>query len=801
MDSGRRPEVSAIKLAPLESGQAACEGGEPRIRNPQPMDQPLTPVPQSAENVSGQAIRDLRAATPSRALRLRGSLGGLLIPLVILGGISALETARTTTASREVFFNVKLPWLMYFVFALSMAVIVGAFLQRLRIWRLGKPQPVLNNFGARLTNMLTMGAGTSRVKNDKFAGVMHWCIYSSFVVLFIVTLLLALDDYLPLIFRQDAEHAFLKGGVYLVYSFVGDLFGVIGLVGIAMAVYRRYVAPPAKLTWDRRGAEDGLIVGLLGFVLFSGIFVEGLRIAGDEIPAGHESWSYWSPAGWLFAKAFGAVSPETALNIHQGVWWFHVVAAFALLALMAMTKFRHILFAPINGFLKRPATQLYLAPMGDFEKLMEEGQSLGAGKLQDFTWKQLFDADTCVRCGRCTEVCPAWTAGQPLSPMAIVQDMKTYMNHAGPLLIAGKDPAKHLKGELVGDYIKDESLWACRTCGACVQECPVMIEHVPSIVDMRRYLTMELARVPATAQAALQNIEQRGHPWRGTQLTRETWIEQLQREGIDVPIFDGTQEYLYWVGCSGALVERNVPITQSVVKLLIESGTSFGVLGQTETCSGDPARRLGNEFLYATLAEGNTATFNELGVRRVITACPHCFNTFKNEYPDFGGKYEVTHHADFLQTLIAKGTLKPKEMNGETITFHDSCYLGRGNGIYDAPRQVLESIPGVNLVEMPRNREKGMCCGAGGGNMWQEETGTRVNHLRAAEAANTGASIVATACPFCIQMFEDGIPAVQPDAEKRSIRAYDIAELLEVSVKPAVMAMQDGGVTIPPGVG
>ncbi|HEX6030567.1 MAG TPA: (Fe-S)-binding protein, partial [Tepidiformaceae bacterium] len=490
------------------------------------------------------------------------------------------------------------------------------------------------------------------------------------------------------------------------------------------------------------------------------------------------------------------------LDIHQGFWWFHIVAAFSLLTLLAFTKFRHIAFAPMNAFFKRPASgPAYLAPMGDFEKLMEEGKSLGAGKLQDFTWKQLFDADTCVRCGRCTNACPAWQAGQPLSPMAIIQDLKLYMNHAGPLLIAGKDPAEHLEQELVGGYIKDESLWACRTCMACVQECPVMIEHVPTIVDMRRYLVMEKAEVPQTAQAALQNIEQRGHPWRGTQLTRETWIEQLAAAGINVPTYDGTQEYLYWVGCSGALVERNVPITQSVVKLLIEAGVSFGVLGQAETCNGDPARRLGNEFLYATLAETNAQAFNEMEVKRIITACPHCFNTFRNEYPDFGGRYEVTHHADFLQMLLARGDLKPKDMNGATVTYHDSCYLGRGNGIYDSPREVLSQIPGMNLVEMPRNKASGLCCGAGGGNMWQEETGTRVNHLRAAEAANTGASIVATACPFCIQMFEDGIPAVQPDEEKRTIRAFDIAELLEVSVKPAASIIQDGEVALPPGVG
>ncbi|MEX2081424.1 MAG: (Fe-S)-binding protein, partial [Dehalococcoidia bacterium] len=486
--------------------------------------------------------------TAPRGTRLRASWASIGIPVAVLGAISALETARTTDAQREVFFNISTPAIMYFVFAGFMAIVGAAFIQRLRVWRLGKPYNVGLSLGARITNALTMGAATSRVKNDRFAGVMHWCIYSSFIVLTLVTLTLALDDYLPLLVGSDAEHAFLKGGVYLGYSLVGDTFGVIGLVGVGMAVFRRYIAPPPKLTWDRRGTEDALIVGLLAFVLFTGILVEGLRIAGDEIPAGNESWSKWSPAGYAVARALDGVGQQSLLDTHVWWWWFHVVAAFSLLSLMALTKFRHIVFAPVNAFFKRPAAQLYLSPMGDFEKIMEEGGSLGASKLQDFTWKQLFDADTCVRCGRCTAVCPAWTAGQPLSP--IIQDLKTYMNHAGPLLIAGKDPAPRLKGELVGDYIKDESLWACRTCGACMQECPVMIEHVPTIVDMRRYLVMEQARVPATAQAALQNIEQRGHPWRGTQLTRETWIEQLAENGINVPIFDGTQEYLYWVGCS-----------------------------------------------------------------------------------------------------------------------------------------------------------------------------------------------------------------------------------------------------------
>ena len=307
---------------------------------------------------------------------------------------------------------------------------------------------------------------------------------------------------------------------------------------------------------------------------------------------------------------------------------------------------------------------------------------------------------------------------------------------------------------------------------------------------MRRYLVMDEARIPAPAQQALENIEMRGHPWRGATLERTSWMEGLD----DVPLFDGSQEYLYWVGCSGALVERNLPITRSVFRLLREAGASFGVLGAEESCNGDPARRLGNEYLYQTLAQQLVETFKSKQVQKVITNCPHCFNTFKNEYPQFGGEFEVLHHTEFLARALNDGTLRPQHRLDESVTYHDSCYLGRQNGQYDAPREIIEFIPGAELTEMKRSRNKGLCCGAGGGNMWQEEGGDRrVNHVRTEEAVGTGAAEVISNCPFCIQMFEDGIPAIQPEQEGR-MRSFDVAELLERAVLgPDPAGTSEGG--------
>jgi Fe-S oxidoreductase len=416
---------------------------------------------------------------------------------------------------------------------------------------------------------------------------------------------------------------------------------------------------------------------------------------------------------------------------------------------------------------------------------IEEQDHFGVSQLEHFTMKQIFEFDVCVRCGRCTDNCPADIAGQPLSPMHIIQDLKAYATDVGERKVANRArglPLDHgLDGApaMVGEVIRDESLWACRTCGACVQECPVFIEHIPTIVDMRRSLVMEEARMPETVQATLETLERQGHPWRGTPYARDSWME-----GLDVPAWTGEQEYLYYVGCTGAMVDRVQPITRSVVSLLQQAGVSFGVLGSQETCNGDPARRLGNEYLFQILAKGLIASLNEGGVKKIITHCPHCFNTFKNEYPELGGTFEVYHHSQLMEQLLEAGKLVPRDGEPQTVTFHDSCYLGRHNNLYDAPRNILERIPNVTLVEMPRNREQGLCCGAGGGNVWMEEEGReRVSDVRVTEAVSTGAESACTVCPFCVQMFETGIGNVQMDQDEADrIKVFDVAEYLAVAV-------------------
>ncbi len=608
---------------------------------------------------------------------------------------------------------------------------------------------------------------------DSAAGLMHSMMYFGFLVLLGVTTVLEVDHQMP------ESLKFLHGDVYRGYALVGDVAGVVFTAGVVWAILRRYVQKPYRIRIKSK-PEHAWILGVMLAIGVSGFGTEMFRIAAEQAAGKNIDYEKWSVVGWPLAQTVNGLSLDSLQLWHQGWWVFHVLTFIAFLALLPITMLRHIFTSPLNMYLRdrdRPKGAMRAMP-----NLAETSlESFGVNAIENFTWKQLLDLDACTMCGRCTSVCPAHATGKPLDPREIVlksgEVMAATAAHAPGGRVSpplGTDAEITINANSVFERITAEEVWSCTSCKACDEICPVNIEILDKILDMRRYLSLMESNFPAELGNAYRAMENQGNPWGMNQGDRAAWANDL-----DVTVLDPgqplTQEYLYWVGCAGSFDDKNKKVTQAMAKLLKRAGIDVAILGPSEVCTGDSARRSGNEYLFQMLATPNVEMLNGMGVKKIITQCPHCFNTLKNEYPQLGGNYEVIHHTQLLEELITSGQLDMTNASlDDRITYHDSCYLGRHNDVYLAPRKVVGSIKGIQVVEMPRNGTKGMCCGAGGARMWMEENiGTKVNDERAREAIATGATRVATACPFCYIMLDDGVKGAGKD--ESSVKVGDIA--------------------------
>ncbi|MGY6500095.1 MAG: heterodisulfide reductase-related iron-sulfur binding cluster [Acidimicrobiales bacterium] len=702
-------------------------------------------------------------------------IGVAIAAVTVLSGIASLvfNFSDDSEVQRQVFINVPSGVKLAFYTLTPALLVYGAvmFSQRMKNWERGAPDKratTKKNVGRRLRDFRA-GVYMQTLLRDPAAGIMHSLIYFSFLVLLAVTATLEINYQAP-----DALK-FLNGDVYRGYAFIGDLAGLTLIIGLVWAIVRRYIQKPYRIRIKSK-PEHAVILGVMLVLAVTGFTTEMFRIALEGMPE-YERWSF---VGYPLATLV-----ENNANLagwHQSQWILHVVSFFAFLVILPVTMLRHIFTSPLNMYLKdreRPKGAMKAMP-----NLMEtELESFGASTIEDFTWKQLLDTDACTMCGRCTSVCPAHATGKPLDPREIVLKTGEVMAATGDPKVSppiGVDADITIGANSMFERITPEEIWACTSCKACDEICPVNIEILDKILDMRRYLSLMESNFPTELGGAYRGMENSGNPWGMSQSERADWAKDL--DGVEVlePTDAFEHEYLYWVGCAGSFDDKNRKVSQAMAKLMQRAGVDFAILGPSEMCTGDPARRSGNEYIFQMLAMQNVETLGNMGVKKIITQCPHCFNTLMNEYPQLGGHYEVVHHSQFLEWLIDQGKLDMSTARlDERVVYHDSCYLGRHNDVYMSPRNVIGSLGGVRIVEAERNGTKGMCCGAGGARMFMEETiGKKVNDERSEELIATGASRIATACPFCYIMIDDGVKGA--GKEEDEVRVADIAmHLLE----------------------
>ncbi|HWD24902.1 MAG TPA: (Fe-S)-binding protein [Acidimicrobiales bacterium] len=643
-----------------------------------------------------------------------------------------------------------------------------------RLITVGKPAPNLKlSFRRTAAREVTEVIGQKRLLRWTIPGIAHALTFWGFNLLILTIIeawgaLFSKTFAIPLI-----GHASVIG-------FSEDAFAVLVLLSLLVFAVIRMVQSPARAERQSRffGSHTGAAWLVLGMILL--VIVTLLLYRAAQVNTGDFPYGWWAFASHGLGNALHPLGVGTNRVLETVFLDANVIVICSFLVIVAYSKHLHIFLAPLNvGFARDQRLGALSTPTIDPEA-MDEDTVFGVGVIEQFSWKQLLDFGTCTECGRCQSVCPAWATGKPLSPKLVIMNLRDELFSSSDRLVTHKSAEPAAANPLLPNVIDPDALWSCTTCGACVQECPVDIAHVDSIMDMRRYQVLMESEFPSEGGLMLRNIENRGDPWGLGAPQRLAWTEALD---FEIPVVTDTipddVEYLYWVGCAGALDGRAKAATQATAKLLNRAGVKFAILGPRETCTGDPARRMGNEYLYQTQAQQNIETLNASGVRKIVASCAHCFNAIANEYPALGGQYEVVHHSQLLADLVESGRIVPGEF-GQKVTFHDPCYLGRHNKVFDEPRSLLESLEGSEFVEMDRSRESSFCCGAGGARMWlEEDLGTRINVERTNQAVATGATTVATACPYCRVMLDDG---VKSEGHEESVEVLDIAQLLERSM-------------------
>ncbi len=668
----------------------------------------------------------------------------------------------------------------YVIFWVLFAIAFGLFCQRayflFRLLRLGKQENRFDRIGQRVKNMLVevipQWCTLKTVTPKDLAGLAHALLFWSFSLFFISYII-----FVGLAGGFGLSEFIERTPFETVYFSILDIAAVVVTLTLIVAAIRRYLIRPPRL---EPTAEAGVIL----MMVFSLMALHVLGVGFDHASRGvHATWPPLGSALAGFLSKSG-LSQDALKAGYRWMWWLHYLVILSFMVYIPRSKHLHILASIVNAFFKPLGPKVALEPIPlEVLEAPEGSVTLGASKIQDFSWKDLLDLYACAECGRCHVNCPAQLTGKSLSPREIIHHLKEHLLETGHELLAKKaeipqeNQTETSTRTMIGDVVSEEEIWACTTCGACQEVCPVSIEHIRKIIDLRRNLVLEQSKMPESAQLMLRNMQQRGHPWAGVQSMRlrGDWTGELE---VKILTEGDSADILFWVGCTGALVERNVKATLAMARVLKAAGVDFAVLGDAETCCGDPARRAGYEFQFQMMAEQNIEIFKSYNIKEIITTCPHCYNTMKHEYPKYGGDFKVLHYSELIADLIDQGKLNLKNRLSSSFTYHDPCYLGRYNEVYSEPRRILQSIPGTKMKEMERSRDMGFCCGGGGGLMWIEEQPgtTKINQMRIEDVIKTGADTVVAACPYCLQMFED---AIDHKGIKESLKAKDLVEIVE----------------------